>query len=379
MNSINPDIKSAETLPADFYTSPVHWEAAKEKIFARSWQCLGDEQRLFSGPENLRPVWLLENYLNEPLLLSKANDDIKCLTNVCTHRGMLLAQHPTAARKIVCKYHGRRFSLDGKFEYMPEFKEAEDFPRPCDHLHELPLKKWRQFLFASLDPKIDFTEITRRLEERLYFMDIESFTFRPELTKVYNVSANWALYIDNYMEGFHVPFVHNDLGALLDYGSYTTECYEQVVTQIGYASGTDFTFDLPEGHPDYGRDVTAYYIWAYPNFMLNVYPWGIQFNIVRPVTQSFTKVEFMYYIHDMETFELMNGAQLAEKTEREDEFVVEAVQRGLRSRFYETGRFSPRREKGVHRFHELVAKAMGATVTSRTQSILGLLALRRAP
>lgn len=358
MDPINPDIRQAETLPADFYVNPAHWDAAKEKIFARSWQFLGDEQRIFAGPDNLYPVWLLENYLDEPLLLSRTDAGVKCLTNVCTHRGMLLAQHPTEARKITCKYHGRRFDLDGKFEYMPEFKEAEDFPRPCDHLHELQLKKWRQFLFTSPDPRVDFDEIVRRLDERLYFMDIESFTFRPELSKVYNVSAHWALYLDNYMEGFHVPFVHNDLGALLDYGSYKTECYEQVVTQIGYASGTDFTFDFPEGHPDHGRDVTAYYIWAYPNFMLNVYQWGIQFNVVRPVTPTFTKVEFLYYIHDMETFELMNGAQLAEKTEREDEFVVEAVQRGLRSRFYQTGRFSPARETGVHRFHELVAGAL---------------------
>lgn len=359
MYRIHPDPARAETLPADFYLSPQAWEACRENIFSKSWLYLGDEQRLFAGPENIHPVWLLEHYIDEPLLLSRREDGIKCLSNVCTHRGFLLAQHPAEVRKITCKYHGRRFDLNGKMEHMPEFKGAEDFPRPCDHLHELPLKRWRQWLFSGVDPSVDFDAIVRELETRLYFLDFESFTFHPELSKTYNVSAHWALYLDNYMEGFHVPFVHNDLGALLDYGSYKTECKGDVIWQIGYASNNDFTFDLPEGHPDYGREVTAYYVWVYPNFMLNIYPWGVQLNVVRPVSPTFTKVEFLYYIHDMETFERMNGAQLAEKTEREDEFVVEAVQRGLNSRFYRSGRFSPSRETGVHHFHRLVAAALG--------------------
>jgi choline monooxygenase len=358
MYKINPDLSRAETLPTDFYQNPATWEAAKEKIFCRSWQFIGDERRLFNGPENIHPSWILEKYLDEPIVLTKQGEDIKCLTNVCTHRGFLLTQHPAQVRKLTCQYHGRRFDLDGKFEFMPEFKEAEDFPRPCDHLHQLPLQRWRQWLFTSVDPSIDFSSIVKRLEERLYFLDFESFTFYPEYSKTYNVQAHWALYLDNYMEGFHVPFVHNDLGALLDYGSYTTETYEHMVLQIGYASSGDFTFKFPEGHPDYGRDVTAYYVWVYPNFMLNIYPWGVQLNIVRPVTPIFTKVEFLYYIHDHATFELMNGANLAEKTEREDEFVVEAVQRGISSRFYQAGRFSPKREKGVHALHGMIAAAL---------------------
>ncbi len=361
MYKVDANLKKAATLPADFYFNPTAWELAKEKVFARSWQFIGDESLLFAGPENLYPTEILENYLDEPILLSKqADGETVCLTNVCTHRGMLLAQHPKQARKITCPYHGRRFGLDGTFEFMPEFKEAEDFPRPCDHLHQLPLKRWRQWLFTSIDPGIDWEAIVDRLEERLYFLDFESYRFKPELTKVYNVEAHWSLYADNYLEGFHVPFVHNDLGSLLDYGSYDTIDYERIVLQIGYASGSDFTFDLPEGHPDHGKSVTAYYYWVYPNFMLNIYPWGVQLNIIRPVSPTFCKVEFLYYINNEDTFIRMKGAQLAEKTEREDEFVVEAVQRGLGSRFYPSGRFSPKRENGVHAFHRMLADALNS-------------------
>ena len=40
--------------------------------------------------------------------------------------------------------------------------------------------------------------------------------------------------------------------------------------------------------------------------------------------------------------------------EREDEAVVESVQRGLRCRAYDVGRLSVRREAGEHLFHRLL-------------------------
>ncbi|MEM7036576.1 MAG: aromatic ring-hydroxylating dioxygenase subunit alpha [Bacteroidota bacterium] len=358
MYEIDPSIRKATTLPSDFYQNPATWEAVRERVFARSWLCLGDRDLMLRGPENVVPRWLLENYLDEPVLLVRDKEALHCLTNVCTHRGFLLAQHPTRARKLVCQYHGRKFALDGTFESMPEFREAEDFPRPCDHLHRLPLENWRQFLFTGVDPRHDFSTIRDRLDDKLGFLPIEDFVYRPELSKTYNISAHWALYCDNYLEGFHIPFVHATLGSLLDYGQYSTDCFDGIVLQTGYAGDNDFIFDLPEGQPDFGKRVTAYYYWIFPNMMLNFYPWGLQTNIVRPVNSNFTKVEFEYYIYDAEMFELMNGAQVAEKTEREDEFVVEAVHRGLRSRFYKSGRFSPKREKGVHYFHQLLAQAL---------------------
>ena len=356
MFDIKKSIEVASTLPPEFYQSEEVWDLCREKIFCKSWLYLADENLLFKGLDNVFPITLLENYVDEPLLLTKIEEEIQCFTNVCTHRGFLLMQNPAKVRKITCQYHGRRFDLNGQFEFMPEFEEAEDFPRPCDHLHKLDLKKWRQFLFTAIEPVVDFSILFNRLEERLGFLPIEDFRFAAEYTKTYNVHAHWALYCDNYLEGFHIPFVHQALGSILDYGKYTTEFYDQMVLQIGYSDGSGFCFDLPEGHIDHGKNVTAYYYWVFPNFMLNFYPWGVQLNIVKPITKDFTKVEFLYYIKDQKIFDLMEGDKLAEKTEREDEFVVEAVQKGLQSRFYKSGRFSPKREKGVHYFHRLIAE-----------------------
>ena len=88
--------------------------------------------------------------------------------------------------------------------------------------------------------------------------------------------------------------------------------------------------------------------------MFNFYPWGLSINIVKPIDIDRTKVSFISYVLNPD--KLGKGAGSAiEKVEREDEFVVENVQKGVRSSFYKAGRFSPTREKGVHHFHRLLA------------------------
>lgn len=355
----NKPIISAETIDKSFYKDERIFEAVKENIFCKTWQYIGDAQLIARDNANVFPVTLLEKCLDEPLLLIENNGEIKCLTNVCTHRAFQLIQYPAKTKRIVCAYHGRRFNLDGGMEHMPMFEEAKDFPRPCDDLHKLEIKYWKRFLFTGIDPKLDFEAVSMRLDKRIGHMDMERWRYAPEYSKVYTIKANWALYIDNYLEGFHIPFVHDSLSNIIDFGNYTTETYDNIVLQIGYGKSGDPALNLPEGHIDFGKNVTAYYYWLYPNFMLNIYNWGVQINIVKPMGPHFCKVEFEYYIADEELWQQFGKDELAEKTEREDEFVIEAVQKGLNSRFYKNGRYSPKMENGVYYFHEILKSQLG--------------------
>ncbi|MEQ9021910.1 MAG: SRPBCC family protein, partial [Pseudomonadales bacterium] len=144
----------------------------------------------------------------------------------------------------------------------------------------------------------------------------------------------------------------------LDYGSYETILHDQFNVQVGYSEGAENTFDLPSGHIHVGKRVAAYYFWVYPNMMFNFYPWGLSVNIVRPLSPNQTKVSFLSYIYDESKLHKGAGA-LLDKVEREDEFVVEGVHKGLKSRYYPSGRFSPKRETGVHQFHSMLAKSLG--------------------
>ncbi|MEM7085343.1 MAG: aromatic ring-hydroxylating dioxygenase subunit alpha [Bacteroidota bacterium] len=352
---IHPDISKAETLPASFYRDQVVFDTIREKVFLKTWQWIGDEN-LVKLPQSAYPFVLLESYLTEPMLLTRDdNDAIHCLTNVCTHRGNLVALNPGKTKKLVCMYHGRRFDLQGNFESMPEFEEAEDFPRPCDNLYKFPLEKWGPLLFVGLNTEIDFSTVIDQMKERVGFLPLHEFSRSEVLSKDFLVHAHWALYCDNYLEGFHIPFVHEGLSKALDYGSYKTEVYQYCNLQIGYTNDATETFNLPEGHPDYGKHVAAYYYWVFPNMMFNFYPWGLSINIVKPVDIQRTKVSFISYVFDPSKLEKGAGSSL-EKVEREDEFVVENVQKGVNSSFYKAGRFSPTREKGVHHFHRLLSE-----------------------
>lgn len=353
--NIHPDITKAETLPAWFYRDISIFESIKEKIFLKSWQWIGDED-LVKTKQSVHPFMLLDGYLTEPMLLTRdVNNDINCLTNVCTHRGNLVALNPGESKKLSCTYHGRRFNLNGEFEYMPEFSDAKDFPRPCDDLHKFPLRKWGQLLFAGLNPSFDFQQVTDKMKERVGFLPLNEFSFDKKRSKDYIVHAHWALYCDNYLEGFHVPFVHEDLNKVLDYGNYKTEIYEYCNLQIGYTEESTDVFDLSKDHIDYGKSVAAYYYWVFPNMMFNFYPWGLSINIVKPIDLNKTKVSFMTYVYDASKLEKGAGSIL-DKVEMEDEVVVENVQKGVRSSFYKAGRFSPIREQGVHHFHRLLAE-----------------------
>jgi choline monooxygenase len=351
--NIDPDITKASTINSEFYRSDEVFQNVKQDIFLKSWQWIGDDQAI-AARGSVNPLILLDGYLTEPLVLSRdENDKLRCMSNVCTHRGNIVCPHPGKAKNLQCAYHGRRFGLDGKFEFMPEFSEACDFPAESDHLRVFPLEQWGPFLFVGLEPAFDLRATLDLMDERVGFLPLHQFRQDTSLSKEYLVHANWALYCDNYLEGFHIPFVHKDLNEALDYGEYKTELYDHMSLQVGYSDEGTEVFDLPEGHPDHGRNVAAYYYWLFPNMMFNFYPWGVSVNVVKPLSIDRTKVSFFTYVYDKSKLDSGAGA-LLDKVEREDEFVVEGVQKGIRSNFYKAGRYSPTREKGVHHFHRLL-------------------------
>lgn len=355
---VHPDIAQAETLETSFYTSRNFFEQAKEKIFARSIQFIGDTS-LISENGSVYPFLFSDPYVPEPLILTNDKDgDIRCLSNVCTHRGNILAEKKCRTANLRCKYHGRMFNLSGKFISMPEFKEVKNFPRAEDDLHQLPVHRWGNLLFTSLDHSVDMNTILNEMQERLSWLPLHEFRYYN--TNEYSVKAHWALYCENYLEGFHIPFVHAGLNEVIDFGTYTTDVYPYSVLQTGYAKNDEDCFDIPESSPDYGKKIAAYYYWIFPNMMFNFYPWGLSVNVIRPVSPGETRITFITYVWKEEIMMQGAGGDL-HTVEMEDEDIVEKVQAGIQSRFYKHGRFSATREQGVHQFQRLIAEFMNAT------------------
>lgn len=355
---IDPDITRAHTPPGKFYADPEVYDRAKEKVFARSWQLLGGIGEQLTGPGTVVPFTLLPGCLDEPLLLVRdESGDQRCLSNVCTHRGMPLVRKTGSVTRLRCGYHGRSFDLNGRMTAMPEFELAVDFPGPDDNLTATPLEKWGPLMFGGLDPAEGIDGFLAPVRERMSFLPLEEFTFDPARSRDYQVRANWALYCENYLEGFHIPLVHPGLNSVLDWKSYEVELEKSSSLQIGIDSGSGTVFELPAGHPDEGKKVAAYYWWLYPNLMLNFYPWGLSANVVEPRGPEAARVRFFSYIWRKDLLDTGAGGPL-DSVEMEDEAVVEAVQAGVGSRLYGRGRYSPTQEKGTHHFHRLLVDAL---------------------
>jgi choline monooxygenase len=366
---IDPDIRKAETMPSAFYIDEKYFELSKEKIFARTWQLIAtmddvnsagkspqvnvldgilDEPVVISrGADDTRaagrlhPVNILEGFLDEPVFISRdAENRLRCISNVCTHRGKIVVEKPCEANLIRCGYHGRRFDLEGNFLSMPEFELTDNFPTEKDNLPKVPFGTWAQFIFASVSPVAALDEFIGEMKGRIAWDYLDKLT--RVSAKTYTVGAHWALYCENYLEGFHIPFVHEALNKELDYGAYSTDLFRYGALQTGY---------------DKAGEIAAQYFFIFPNMMFNFYPWGLSLNIVKPVHEGLTDVEYHTFVSEETKIETGAGVDL-ETVEMEDQAVVESVQQGLRSRFYDRGRYSPTREQGCHHFHRLLAEFM---------------------
>jgi choline monooxygenase len=352
---IDPDIRRAATLPAWVYCDPEIHARQRERVFARTWQFAMPAERL-PAPGHAVPFTLLEGCLDEPLVLTREPEGrLHCLSNVCTHRGNLVVDQPGPVPHLRCRYHGRRFALDGSMRFMPEFDEAEGFPSARDDLPKVAADLFGPLLFAALEAPSSLNELLAPVRARVGWLPLASFVFDASSSHDYLVDANWALYCDNYLEGFHSPYVHKGLNATLDYGAYTTEVFPMGSLQVGVAEPGEATFELPPGHPDQGKAIAAYYFWIFPGAMLNFYPWGLSVNAVTPLGVDRTRVSFLSFVHDPSKRQPASGADL-HTVELEDEEVVKCVQKGVRSRLYDRGRYSPTRETGVHHFHRLLAR-----------------------
>ncbi len=316
---------SERTPPASLYRDPQLYARSLEEVFARSPQVLED----FHAVDGLwSPVTLLEGSLDEPLLVRGE----RVLSNVCTHRGALMCREP--ARSLRCPYHGRRFDRSGRLSAAPGFSRAADFPSEDDHLPALEPRRTGPLSWVQLlgEPP-ELPELAQALERR------DWSRARFDGVQDFSLEASWALYVDNYLEGLHIPFVHPTLNAALDLDAYRVELFEGGALQVGVDA---------QGHE------VALYFWVFPNTMVNLYDWGLSLNLVQPQGVGRTRVRYVRWVTHPELLGAGPGAGL-DRVELEDHEVVLRCQAGLRSRLSTRGRYSPEHETALRHFHRMLS------------------------
>lgn len=235
---------------------------------------------------------------------------------------------------------------------MPGFEGVAGFPDERDSLARFSRADAGPLAFVRLASGGEFEEYFGSIDPRLWdFVFGSGFKFDE---KVYQLDANWALYCENYLEGFHIPFVHKSLAAELDLASYKTELFRYSSLQKAAPRNS--------GEPSI-LGYSALYYFVFPNLMLNFYPWGLSMNVVEPVDFNRTRVRYLTFVVNRELEGAGAGGDL-ETVELEDQAVVESVQKGIESGQYERGRYSPEHETGTHHFHRLIVEFMNRRTES---------------
>jgi len=343
-------IDTAHTLPASYYTDPSELDRELEGVFGCTWQLAGRTDQLAESGS-----YFTTTIGNEPIIVCRdATGEIRALSAVCRHRAGPVAVGSGRKRAFACGYHGWTYSLDGSLQGTPEFEGVKNFKRSDFCLPSFRVATVGALIFVNLSGRTPafadvFGEIAPLLEKT--FSTGCAFAFRRD----WELACNWKVYVDNYLEGYHIPLVHPGLFREINYPKYRTETHAWYSEQIAPLKKPD-RIRVTEDSPD------ARYFWVYPNLMINVYADNFSTNLVLPLGHDRTLTIFEWYFpnpDDPATRKLVaDTVSFSDEVQREDIAICEAVQRGLRALSYESGRYSVRRENGVFHFHELYRKVM---------------------
>jgi phenylpropionate dioxygenase-like ring-hydroxylating dioxygenase large terminal subunit len=355
---IEPRLERASTLPSRVYIDPEVLAAEERLLFGRTWQLVGRLEQVREAGE-----YFTTTVGSEPLLVVRGTDGVlRAMSNVCRHRAGPVARDEGKRPVLQCGYHGWTYSLDGRLARAPELEGIEDFDRASCTLPQFRVEVWNELVFVNLHPSAE--SLTAFLGELLADMPNHDYSgFRLARRKEWELDCNWKVYVDNYLEGYHIPIVHPGLFREIDYPNYRTETRRNYSIQIA-PTRRDASSD-----PSGARIRTAYagdqvrYFWIFPNLMLNVYPDNFSTNLILPLGHGRTLTLFDWYFKDPQASkeEIDETVAFSDEIQLEDIAICEAVQRGLRSATYDRGRYSPQRENGVHHFHLLYEAAMNGT------------------
>ncbi|MFT5292352.1 MAG: choline monooxygenase [Planctomycetota bacterium] len=353
--TVGPDVTKARTLPGWVHGDGRFLEMTKSVILPGAWGYVGHGGEIPAAGDVL-PTRLFPGSLDEPGALTRdEKGSLRLISNVCTHRANLVVREAGNCRELRCNYHGRRFALDGSLRGSPGFEGACNFPSATDDLPAFDCGEIGPAIFGALKPTLSFPDWTDPLRARLGHLPWDQLKPMPERDRDFEVKASWILYVENYLEGFHVPYVHPGLSAAIDVGTYSHELFPWGTLQVAEARPDEAA--LPTSPLDGGRRVAGHYLWLFPGTMLNLYPWGLSLNAVEPLAVDRTLVRFRTFVWDESKLDQGAGADL-DQVEIEDEQVVEACQRGNTSRAYGSGRYAPLHEAGMHRFHRLLLEVL---------------------
>lgn len=335
----------APTLPAARYWQPDWHQHERDRVFRRSWQLLGP-----AADVDAPNTHLLADIGDVPVIVIRDGDGtLRGFHNVCRHRAGPLAFCAERGRaRLRCHYHGWSYATDGRLLSATDMEPSTSFDPASVRLPDIRVETWNGLLFGCLDDSVvALHELLDGIDDRTGRNRLHGYHHRHRVD--YDIACNWKTYVDNFLEGYHLPHVHPTLNQLLDYRCYRTEC----------ARWSSLQYSPVDGDAGIYADGEALYWYLWPNTMLNILPGRMQTNRVIPIDAGHCRVRFDYYYPaDALADAIVGDHAFSDGVQAEDIDICEQVQRGLASGSYDTGWLNPRHESGLLHFHNLLREAL---------------------
>ena len=334
-----------KTIPSNWYSDEKILKIEKENIFSKSWHLLGSIDQIPNKGD-----YLIKTINEQPIVVIKDKvGEVNVFYNVCQHRGCVLLEKDGNSKQIKCGYHGWVYELNGKLKAARGFdKEDLDFEQL--NLKSIEHYIWMNQIFVKLQS--DCNNLPKTLEEiETIIAPIKFDNYLFHFRKSYKIKCNWKVYMDNYLEGFHIPLVHPKLNNVIDYKSYSTEIFDNFSLQWCHINAESSPYKKID-------DVSkAYYFTLFPNILLNIAPGRLQTNIIEPINASSCNVYFDYYFENEEDLKsIQEDISFSEEVQNEDINICERIQIGLESDGFDHGVFSKKYETGVNHFQSYIEK-----------------------
>jgi phenylpropionate dioxygenase-like ring-hydroxylating dioxygenase large terminal subunit len=185
------------------------FQSEMESIFERCWLYVGHESEI-PNPGDFRA----RDVGNRPLLFWHGHDGVKrVFYNSCRHRGALVCRVPEGnSRTMSCFYHAWNYGSTGALQGLPgQEGYGPTFDRACmGLLSPAQVESYRGFVFACFDPEA--VDLRTYLAGAADYLDLvvdqaEAMEIAPGAQE-YAADANWKLFVENSLDGYHVLPVH---------------------------------------------------------------------------------------------------------------------------------------------------------------------------
>lgn len=327
-------------LDPELYVRPETFQAERQRIFGRTWQLMGPVSAVAAPGQ-----YLAIDIAGLPVFAIRGRDGaLRGFRNVCRHRGARLLPDGTGScGLIVCPYHKWSFADTGRLVQAPWYGKdpaiiPEDWPLETVHLDQ-----WRGLLFAALDPVEPLIDQLGDLPAEVADEPLETMLALEKASVSFD--ANWKVYTDNFVEGYHIPGTHPAFHAAIDFEAFETTAHRGMVKMTA--------------PPREGLFYRGKWLWMWPNWTLSLFDGGFSVSRINPTSPERTDQHYdFFFAPDIGPEARARSVKGTMDVVKEDYTICAETHRNYAAGAYSPGPLSGHHEKGVRYFQERVAAAL---------------------